>query len=539
MRRVIVLGGYGGFGARLSRRLSADGWQVFVAGRNARSAEALAMMLPNARALVADRTGDLSPLLRELHPFLLIDAAGPFQGSDYRVARACIAERVHYIDLADAREFVCGIEELNSLAISAGVAVISGASSVPALSGAVVADLVRGMDAVRSVSMSISASSRATAGASVTAAILSYAGKPVRLWRGRRWQYATGWQMVRYESYANDARPMKRLVALVDVPDHAILPEKLPGRPAVIFRAGPEFSLQLRFLWILSWFVRWGWVSTLSGLYRLLRSVQRLTAFLGSDRSAMKVSVTGMTDGVLSVRSWTLLADRGDGPEIPTLAAQLLARALCMDRLPVGACNASGFLNLSDFREKFVELAVRETCSHLPSIPLYRRIMGERFSRLPVPVQQMHEIGGDGGAAGFATVTRGQSPLAGMIASIMGFPPAGEHPVHVTFEENDGKEKWIRDFSGCCFSSELSETDGFLVERFGPMRFYFALPSSEHGLEMDMRKWSVFGMPLPMFFAPRSVAKEWSEGDDFVFDVKISLPLISDLVHYRGRLRRL
>lgn len=33
MTAVLVIGGYGGFGARIARRLAADGWTVLVAGR--------------------------------------------------------------------------------------------------------------------------------------------------------------------------------------------------------------------------------------------------------------------------------------------------------------------------------------------------------------------------------------------------------------------------------------------------------------------------------------------------------------------------
>jgi hypothetical protein len=108
----------------------------------------------------------------------------------------------------------------------------------------------------------------------------------------------------------------------------------------------------------------------------------------------------------------------------------------------------------------------------------------------------------------------------------------------VTFDESDGKETWIRDFSGVRFSSELSQVGDKLVERFGPLRFHFDLPSDVHGLEMQMRKWSMFSIRLPMFLAPRSVAKETADGEDFLFDVRIALPLIGNIVHYHGRLRR-
>ncbi|MDB5585741.1 MAG: saccharopine dehydrogenase [Devosia sp.] len=538
--RILVLGGYGGFGARLSRRLATDGWQVLVAGRSKTAAAALAAQLPGASALVVDRMGDLEIILRQERPFLLIDAAGPFQGDDGRVVRACIAERVHYIDLADARDFVGAIGAFDAAARAAGIVVISGGSSVPALSGAVVEELAAGMDAVHCVDMSISASNRATAGASVARAILSYVGRPIELWRGRRWVQAFGWQMVRRETYAVDGEAqIRRLVALADVPDHSILPEILPGKPSTTFRAGPEFGFQLLALWVLSWLVRWGGLSSLSGLDRWLLGLQGLTSALGSDRSAVKIVVKGVVGEALHTRSWTLIANGGDGPEIPTLPAQILARELREGRLLPGARHAGRLIALPAFREQFAKLAIREQAVSMRYQPLYQRVMGERFFDLPAPVRQMHSIIGDGGAAGTGTVTRGTSHMAHVTAIIMGFPPSGEHSVHVAFAENNGIETWTRSFSGHHFQSRLSLAKGLLIERFGPMRFSFDLLSTPAGLQMVMRQWSIFHVPMPLALAPRSEAREWAEGEDFLFDVPIRLPLVGMIVHYHGRLRRL
>jgi hypothetical protein len=289
---------------------------------------------------------------------------------------------------------------------------------VPALSGAIVVELTRNMDVVHSIETSISASNRATAGPSVARAILSYVGRPIRLWLGQRWVTRFGWQMLRRETYVVEGEvPLWRLVALADVPDHSILPETIPGRPASTFRAGPEFAFQLLALWILSWPVRWGWISSLSGLGRWLLPLQGLTRSLGSDRSAVKVTVKGRAGDELQIRSWTLIANQGDGPEIPTLAAQLLARDLREGRLKPGARHAGGLLAFSAFREQFARLAIREQTVSMAFEPLYQRVMGERFCQLPAPVRQMHEIVGDGGAAGTATVTRGRSPVADLMAT--------------------------------------------------------------------------------------------------------------------------
>lgn len=535
-----MLGGYGGFGARLSKRLASDGWSVVVAGRNFAAAERLAAELPNARPLAMDRNADLKPILEKHRPFLLIDAAGPFQGSGYQVVDACIACGVHYVDLADARGFVCGIGQLEEAARAAGVAVVSGGSSVPALSGAVIAELARGMEAVRSAEMSISASNRATAGASVAAAILSYVGKPVRLWRGRRFRQEAGWHRLHCQDYRIAGRkPIRRLVALADVPDHEIVPASLPGKPATVFRAGPEFGFQLLTLWFLSWPVKWGWIRSLSPLAGWLLPLQKLSARLGTDRSAMAIEVKGIADGEATVRRWTLIAEAGAGPEIPTIAAHVLANAIAAGRLEPGARHAAGQVKLADFEPHFDRLAIFRAMESRTYVPLYRRVIGPAYAAMPQPVQDMHDLVGDAGASGKGTVRRGKSLLARLVCAVMRFPPDGEHDLHVSFEERDGTESWTRDFSGHCFASDLSQRGDRLVERFGPMRFSFDLPSDASGLTMVMRGWSVFGIPMPLMLAPRSQAREWAQGDDFCFDVPIALPGVGAVVHYSGRLRRI
>lgn len=140
---ILVLGGYGGFGGRLSRRLAEAGHEVIVAGRRLSEARRFCEGVPGCRSLAADRNGELAALFAAERPNLVIDAAGPFQGSDYRVPIACASLGIPYLDLADDRAFVSGIG-----VVQADVPIISGASSVPALSGAVARQLADGMERV-------------------------------------------------------------------------------------------------------------------------------------------------------------------------------------------------------------------------------------------------------------------------------------------------------------------------------------------------------------------------------------------------------
>lgn len=538
MSLILVIGGYGGFGGRLSRRLSAAGHHLVVAGRNGSMAAAFCTDLENTEAVVIDRQGDVGTFLASRRLDLVIDAAGPFQGSDFRVPNACLALGIPYLDLADARDFVTGFAALAARARAAGIVLVSGASSLPALSGAVARRLAEGLERVHSVDIALSAANRASGGASVVTAALSYAGRPVRLWRGQSWTRAWGWQELRRADFPlqGGAGLRGRLVALADVPDLDLLPERLPGRPSVTFRAGTELGFQMRALWLASWLVRWGWVRSLRPFTRALLALYRLTFRVGGKRSAMKMALKGASAGRNVKRIWTLVAERGEGLEVPTLAAALLAERILAGRVAPGAHDAGALLTLEDFEPAFAGLALRHEVSErdLPP-PLYARVMGAAFDRLPQAVRAMHEVCGDAGARGEGTVVRGTGWPARLIGAVMRFPPAGSHPVHVAFAEEGGVERWARDFGGYRFSSELSGRGGLLVERFGPIRLGFALPSDDRGLNMQLRRWSVFRILLPRRLAPRIAAREWQEENGrFGFDVDVAMPLVGPVVRYSG-----
>ena len=152
--RILVLGGYGLFGRHICmglRRLGrqhATPMEVWIAGRSAVKAQQClrdVVALPNVdlqknsdqqlwHAIALDHEhADFAEQLAVLRINLVIHSAGPFQAQHYHVARAAIACGAHYVDLADSRAFVSGILELDQTARAAGVVVLSGASSVPAI----------------------------------------------------------------------------------------------------------------------------------------------------------------------------------------------------------------------------------------------------------------------------------------------------------------------------------------------------------------------------------------------------------------------
>jgi hypothetical protein len=532
VKEVLVLGGYGGFGGRVARLLAQAGFAVIVAGRSAARARAFCAAYPELalRPLALAREDGLGGET----PWLVVDAAGPFQEIDYRLPEACIAAGCHYLDLADGRDFVCGIGALDAAAKAAGVAIVSGASSLPVLSAAVCDRLAEGLDRGGAIDAALSAGNRSAGGVSLTRAILSYAGKPVLLWRGQAWRHAFGWQeMARILFRVPGAAPLRRRVAICDVPDLTLLPSRYPGRPAVRFRAGTELDVENIGLWLLTWPVRWRWLASLRPLTTLLVRVQRALGWIGGERSAMRVTMKGWIGETGIRRTWTVLAERGDGPWIPTLAVPLLAAKL--DDLPPGARSAAGSLSLDEFERAFAPFAIATAVEEAEAPPLYARVMGEDFALLPPAVRALHLVNGDLAASGMAEVIRGRGLAARLLCRIMGFPVAANSvPVSVWMREEEGVETWRRDFGGTAFSSRLAKRGSRLTERFGPIRFGFTLRREADGLAMHFARWWLGPLPMPRFLMPRGVAREYEAGGRFHFDVPVALPLIGPIIHYRG-----
>jgi hypothetical protein len=351
--RVLVIGGYGFFGRRVVEWLARQpGLHVIVAGRSAEQGQTLVQTLRRSAvsevscATLDVHAGGLERALQALAPQSVVHTCGPFQGQTYRVAEACIAAGAHYIDLADGREFVAGIGCLQQRALDAGLAVISGASSVPALSSTVADHLARGFTRVETIDIGISPGNRTDRGLSTIQAILSYCGKPLPV-KGPA--PAFGWIGSRRHAYP--APVGRRLLSPCDVPDLVLLPGRYAGNPLVSFGAGLELSLLHRGMNVMALMTRFGFVPDWSVHAGALKRAADGFKSLGSDAGAMHVSVTGETaHGVKGTRTWHLVATAGDGPYVPALAAAALVRRLHLgDRSLLGARPAVGLLSLGDF----------------------------------------------------------------------------------------------------------------------------------------------------------------------------------------------
>jgi hypothetical protein len=346
MRTVTVLGGYGVFGARVSRALaSTDGLAVRVAGRHRERGLGFADAI-GARMVVCDLSQPASLDACLDGTDLLIHAAGPFQGHDHQVARACIRAGVHYLDLSDARDFVTSIVELDSSARAADLTVVSGASTAPAITGAMVSHLAEGLQSIESLEITLSPGNQNPRGSATIAAILSYLGRPHRVWIDGEWSVRHGWSGPRAARFPEPIGT--RTVYACEVPDLDLFPREY-GAHTVRFHAGLELAVLNRSLAALGWMRRRHLLPDLRGMAPLFRRASLLLARLGTRHGGLLVRVLGRDGAGASVdRRAALIAD-ADGPATPAAPAILLARKLLAgDGLSPGARPATGMLTLSE-----------------------------------------------------------------------------------------------------------------------------------------------------------------------------------------------
>lgn len=346
---VVVLGGYGNFGAIVSRALvKIPGVEVVVAGRNQQQAETVSSKI-GARSvqLDADAVG-LAEKLVTLGARMLISTVGPFQGRDYQVPQAAIAAGAHYADLADARAFVSGISVLHDAAVARDVLVTSGASSVPALASAVIDFLLPRFSRLDEIHHGISSSEKIP-GLATVAAVLGYCGKPMRQWRDGHWVEAFGWQ----EQVPHDfAAPLgRRWVSNCDIPDLEIFPARYVGVRTVRFSAGVGLKPSQFGTWLLSWLVRAKLLRNADALAGMLRKAGVLLEPFGDGLSGMFVRLRGTgLDGTPQQVVWELIARNNHGPSIPCMAVVALARKLAAGRISTrGALPCVGLVSLDEY----------------------------------------------------------------------------------------------------------------------------------------------------------------------------------------------
>lgn len=541
--RVLLIGAAGVFGSRLAEGLARSGFDLILAGRSRPRAEALAVHLraawPQARidSLSLDVAQVTPHMLKAAGAELVVDATGPFQGAEPVVARAAVAAGLHYVDLADARDFVSCFNALDAAARDAGVVALTGASSTPALSHAVLDAMTAGWTRIDRVEAAISPGARAPRGPSVVAAVLHWFGRPVRVFEDGGWREQPGWGRVVHRDFGAAGR---RPVSLSETPDLDLMVARFAPTSGAVFMAGIQPAPLHWAAWATARLV------AATGLdahphSALLSRLSGVGVRWGDDRGAMRVEATGVdADGRAKRAVWVLVAPPGVGPCTPGLPTLATIKRIAAGGIVPGARACTGELVLTEIEDELAVVGIETTMTVEP-VALFPRAIGSAFDVLPAPIRDLHEAVGVSVWRGRARIDGAAGPMAALVARVVGFPTAGGTAVEVEIQTDGQRSVWRRRFGRHRFLSVLSNAreGGGVTERFGPLSFDLILTVRDGWLHYDVERWRMGALPLPRFLMPGTVTHEQIDAEGrFAFDVEISAPLVGRLVRYRGWLER-
>ncbi|WHS62725.1 saccharopine dehydrogenase NADP-binding domain-containing protein [Pseudomonas sp. G2-4] len=335
--RVLVIGGYGNFGSIVCRHLAVmPGVDLVISGRDPRKLQGKVDELRTQSGNVCETwCGDamgpeFKSVLGSMNIQLVIHTGGPFQRQSYAVAESCIDAGVSYCDLSDSRAFVTGIGALDARARQAGVAILSGCSSVPTLSAAIIDQQWHRFQRIDSIEHGISSSAKMP-GLSTVEGVLAYAGKPIKQLKDGHVHEVLGWQ----DLTLRDMQSMgTRVLANVDVPDLDIFASRY-GAHTLGFKAGAGLKLGGVANYLLAQAIRVGLVRDHAPWAARLHRWGLWFERFGDGKSAMYIDVQGIgLEGKPLFMTAQLTATNDKGPEIPSCAAVALAAKLAQGYLP-------------------------------------------------------------------------------------------------------------------------------------------------------------------------------------------------------------
>jgi hypothetical protein len=310
---VLVLGAGGTLGRRVVRLLreGLEGAAVIPASR--RGAAALG---PGART--AD-VRDAASLARALEGVgLVVNAVGPYTYDPGALVDACVAARVHGVDLAEDAAYLAALRGAaeRAGAAAAGVVLVGGCSTLPGLVELLAQGFAR-VESLAAVDAWLSLGSRNPAGPGMLHGLMRPLGRARP--DGGRWFDALAWRRVDGRVLAFGRYPSGLAGGRARIGEREV---------AVRFHAGFDRALWVRALALAA--PRLGALSDpgLARLARALAPAARLASLLGTPRGALRVEARDAAGEIAAAVEVVALRDGLDVPASPPLwAARAIPRA--------------------------------------------------------------------------------------------------------------------------------------------------------------------------------------------------------------------
>ena len=365
---ILLLGGYGNVGKRLSALLAKMfDVKILVAGRHLPLAEEWVKQI-----LLQDPKADVQPYVidwqspdffeqcQKSEARILINLAGSFKHENYIVVNTCIELNMHYVDLADSREFVSGFSQFDIRAKEHNVVAITGAGIVPGISTVVIDHFASQYAILREIDFGIVLGNKIKSGKALVNSVLNDVGKPFQRLENGMWKTVYGWQNIHRHYYGDNIG--LRWHATSDIPDLTLLPNRYPTLKTTVFHTGLESSWMHFLLRGLSTLRRIHLVRNWERYTKILMKMSSWFNYLGTDTFAMTIHLSGSNQRFQPLDiNWTCVAEQGHGANMACVAMLILVEKLLKNEIEPGAKPCVAMFSLEELYDMLSHWQVYHT----------------------------------------------------------------------------------------------------------------------------------------------------------------------------------
>ena len=351
-KKVLVLGGYGAYGSRISRTLAADpAIDCIVAARNPPAKRHQLHSRISFVPLDIDSFTSLRTTLPGM--YAVVNASGPFTADDYRVAEQCAELGIHYVDMADSREYISGFHRLNRKAQQTGTLLVTGAGFTPAISSILVDNILHDFDRVKETHVVVSPGNKSPRGSAGLRSLLNQVGVPMRMKEQGRWHEIYGWSRSQKIRFPNPVG--KRRVYRCNAPELDLFPQRY-GAQTASYYTGFELASFNFGLTLLGLLKRHRGQTRIASLANSLGFFGKWFRGLGSASDVYGVVVKGEHQEQDVAHAIYLIAKDGNGSMIPcSPSISLIKRWVHHSVVQSGALACVDLLSLDDIKAILID----------------------------------------------------------------------------------------------------------------------------------------------------------------------------------------
>jgi hypothetical protein len=284
----------------------------------------------------------------------VISCIGPYQGRGLELLESCIREQVHYIDVADDRDFVERAYRLGPNIEHAGIIALIGCSVVPGLSALLSRRCLEKLGRIDWVRIAITPGTRFPRGAGSFECLLATVGAPFDVPRNGSKAAIVGWTEPERVEFPPPIGP-RTVYSVVDIADY-FTQVKLFGAKTVEFKIGSEFGWLNRGLSGVREVRKVLGLQSLRPFVPLFRGLIGVASYLGTSQGAVLVEARAETSGEMREMKFAVFRQT-DGHMIPALLPSIAARMILK-----GELSRSGIPHLGEwlpFERLLDELSAR------------------------------------------------------------------------------------------------------------------------------------------------------------------------------------